>query len=217
VHVQADWVLLKPEDLDALTTGQDPKQPKSAGVRVLDASALSKIGNAAIHYRAEVNCFNGQTVSMSSGRSRTAIVNQTPVVGQNAGALSASVRQVVVGAMLEVTPTIVEGNAVVDVRSEVADWDNPGVIDVSPNQVKTGANGASLGGVTPAVIDRLNILDQELRTTAQIPVGKPVLIGGMTLEPATNQPPMTSDVPAAIGGMPPEAQLYLILQVSSGR
>jgi hypothetical protein len=54
------------------------------------------------------------------------------------------------------------------------------------------------GGGT-AAIDRLNTLKQEFRSSVRMPLGKKVLIGGMTLDPASKN----------TGG---PRQLYLVVQ-----
>jgi hypothetical protein len=50
-----------------------------------------------------------------------------------------------------------------------------------------------------AFVDRLNVGIQQMRTTIRIPVGKPVLVGGMTREPGTDT-----------------RELYLIAEVTAG-
>ena len=49
------------------------------------------------------------------------------------------------------------------------------------------------------VVDRMDGTMQELRTTVYAPVGRPVLVGGMTLSPDSAKP----DAP----------QLYLVIEV----
>jgi hypothetical protein len=105
--------------------------------------------------------------------------------------------------MLEVTPTLETtlDTAVVDVKSQVADWAEPTPIELSPRQ--TSASKQAVGSDIVMVIDRLNLLSQEFCTTARLPVGKPILIGGMTSEPSQTGP--------ATG------QLYLVLQLTAGK
>lgn len=207
IRVQATWILLKPEELPVLYVS-DPKQGPATknGLRLVSAEALEKNLESHNHFRAELSCFNGQTVSMSSGRTRTVITEQQPVVAQSAVAMAPNTKQVQVGAMLEVTPTLEAAMdfAVVDIHSEVADWTDGGKIEVAPQQIEVGAqDGAMTNAAAPASIDRLNLLSQQFKTTARIPVGPPVLIGGMTLEPSAGE---------AAG-----EQLYLVLQINASR
>jgi hypothetical protein len=205
VRVQADWLTLKPEDAAMLLV--EPKAGKAVSTksnpRLVDPAVLQKLAALCPHWRVELNCFSGQTVSIASGRTRTAIVDQEPVVAQNAAALGPQVKQVRDGAVLEITPTLETtlDTVVVDVHSQVANWTDAGPAPVAPTQVQVNPkDGAHLGGDSAANIDRLNLVTQDLRTAARVPVGPPVLVGGMTLEPAMGQS---------------GAQLYLILQVTT--
>jgi len=90
---------------------------------------------------------------------------------------------------------------VVDVRSQVADWAEPAQVQQSPRQGQ--AEAKVVGGDVAAIVDRLNLLTQEFRTTARVPVGKPILIGGMTSEPSQTGPA--------------SSQLYLVLQLTAGK
>jgi RNA polymerase sigma-70 factor (ECF subfamily) len=165
-----------------------------------------KMDEKSVRYRAEISCFNGQTVSVFSGRSRTVIADEETVVAQGAVGMNPTVKQVLLGAMLEVTPTIIHGNeqaAVVDVKTQVADWSSAGEVNVPTTQTSSPDRGGNVITGSPTKIDKLNILGQALRTTAQIPMGKPVLPGGMTLEPTTDAP----------GG----GQLYLVVELTRGR
>ena len=203
VRVQADWVMLTPEQARALLAG-DSKNDGKVSARLIDPAALAKVGES-IAFHAELSCFSGQTVSISAGRTRTAIVDQQAVVAQDAATLSPTVRQIQAGAMLQLTPTLETtlDTAVVDVHSHVADWTEPGHAEVTTRQTQATPTGVKMGGEGPATIDRLNLLTQEFRTTARVPVGKPVLIGGMSSEPSQT----------ASGG----GQLYLILQLTAGK
>lgn len=75
------------------------------------------------------------------------------------------------GIMLEVTPIAMPGaNAIVlDLRSIVSQWQPP------------AAGTASFGGITQ--LDHSEVISQQLATTIRMPLGKPVIAGGMTLEP----------------------------------
>jgi hypothetical protein len=108
--------------------------------------------------------------------------------------------------MLELTPTLetTQETAVVDVRSQVADWTDAPAAQTAPRSTQSDpATGVKVGGDGPAIIDRVNVLMQEFRTTARLPVGRPILIGGMSTEPRQ--------------AGPDTAQLYLVIQLTAGK
>jgi hypothetical protein len=195
VTVHAHWVLLQSEELEALAGKRDEKQGSAA--QEIDSSALSKLGSKVVHYRGQTSCFNGQTVHLVSGRGRTAITKVTAVTGDNVGLYDPDAQVVQSGAMLQITPMLSQDGkqAVVDLQSVVSEWD-PAPAGVEVKEPTTRPSAAT------ATLDRVNVLVQQLRTTVQVPVGKPVLVGGMTFEPSTK------------GGNSP--QLYLIIEVSAG-
>ena len=202
VRVQADWISLTPDQAIALLPA-DQKGDGKVAARVIDPAALAKLPSEATKFHAELSCFSGQTVSIASGRSHSAITDQQPVVAQDAVAYDPEVSEVRVGAMLEVTPTLETtlDTAVVDVKSQVADWAEPSAIVQAPRQ--TSASKQAVGSDIAVVVDRLNLMSQEFRTTARLPVGKPILIGGMTSEPSQTGPA--------------SRQLYLVLQLTAGK
>jgi hypothetical protein len=200
VRVQADWVVLTPEQVATIVT-RPGGEKQSQTPKVVDAARLTSLGAETPHYRGEIACFSGQTVSIDSGRSRTVVYDAEPVVAQNAVAVNPGVRQVMSGVMLEVTPLIVGDTetAIVQVRSAYAEWGKPDKAEMTYSSTQPG--GSNVQG--PTSIDRLNVLRQELRTAARIPLNQAVLVGGMTLEPMAQTPQ--------------GSQLYLILQVTAAR
>lgn len=201
VRVQADWVLLRPDQLTAVMRKVPTKDKKHVESRAVDMEALAAASVPRMH--AEITCFGGQQVSMSSGRARTVIYSQEAVVAQNAVAMSPRVKQVSDGAMLEITPTPLMGTeyALVDVHSKVAQWGEPTPVTQGFSATTTRPGNRAVTGVPDsAVIDRLNMATQELKASTRIPLNQPILIGGMTMEPA-----------GADGQSP---QLYLILTVT---
>ena len=195
IRVQAHWVVLRPEQLSSIVGPAEQK----GDVSTIDMAALANLKEG--QFRGEIACMNGQQVSISSGRTRTVIYDQEAVVAQNAVAMSPRVKQVREGAMLEVTPIVVGDSAVVEVRSQVAQWDEPTSVTQSFSASTTRPGDRAITGQADSVvIDRLNVASQELRATLRIPLNQPVLVGGMTVEPATDE----AESP----------QLYLILTVS---
>ncbi len=193
VTVKAHWVLLGPAELEGLVGKRDEK--KSSGAQEIDAAALGKLGEKALHYRAQTSCFNGQTVHIASGRGRTAVMDLEAVTGDGTSLYNPIPKIVQSGAMLQVTPMLSQDGkeAVVDVQSVISEWDAP----PPPAEIRTPTTRP-----TSEMLDRINVLVQQLRTTVQVPVGRPVLVGGMTLEPTTK---------GANSG-----QMYLIIEVVGG-
>jgi hypothetical protein len=174
------------------------------------------------HYRAQTTCFNGQTVHVASGRGRTFVTGMEPVVGTGVGLYGVRTTIVQAGAMLEVTPVVTPDGkaAVLDLSSAVSNWDRPGAAGAAnapatrpavPLGVDAGVDirlteaGASLpirtgAGPVPQV-DRISVAAQQLKTTLRVPLGKPVLVGGMTMEPSA--------------GEGDGRQLYLIVEVTA--
>jgi hypothetical protein len=193
VTVKAHWVLLGPQELETLVIKGERK--KAPGTQEIDAAALGKLGEKTVHYRAQTSCFNGQTVHVSSGRARTAVTRVQAVIGNNTGLYNPETEIVQSGAMLQITPMLSQDGkeAVVDLQSVVCEWDTP----PAPTEIRTPTTRP-----TSEMLDRMNVLVQQLRTTVPVPVGKPVLVGGMTFEPSIK------------GGNSP--QMYLIIEVSAG-
>jgi hypothetical protein len=111
------------------------------------------------------------------------------------------VEKPVIGALLEIRPTIAQGrSAVVDLKSTVT----------GPTATTADALAAP---PAPPEVDRIAIHSQELATTMRVPLGEPVLVGGLTLKPAEAQSML--DLGAAEGavGGPEFPQLYLVLEV----
>ena len=206
VTVRAQWVLLHPDELGGLlkAAGAPANEPNASRVRVaeIDPVALDKLGNKVVRYRAQTTCFNGQTVHVSSGRGRLAVTGLTAVVASGgSAAYNPTVTTIRTGAVLQVTPLLwPDGSrAVVDVHSTVCEWDDASNIAAAPLPA-AGMAATRPASVPLEQLDRLNLVVQELETTLRIPVGKPVLVGGMTLEPTVS--------------VPDGRQMYLILDVT---
>src|SRR5215211_7868822 len=218
VTVRAVWLMLDPEPAAALS--------EQAKAGKLDVAALVHQAGKSNHYRGQTTCFNGQTVHVASGRGRTFVTGMEPAVGTGVGLYGVRTTIVQAGAMLEVTPVVTPDGkaAVLDLSSVVSNWDGSGAPagaaerapeasarPAAPAGVDAGADlritesGASLPARTGAgpvpQVDRINVAAQQLRTTLRVPLGKPVLVGGMTMEPS--------------GGGGDGRQLYLIVEVTA--
>ena len=97
------------------------------------------------------------------------------------------------GVLLEIRPTVVTGadTAVVDLRS---------TLTVPADPAANPADQPVSGHIAPAV-DRLAMEVQELATTLRMPLGRPVLVGGLTY--MRNTPEAPKELP----------QLYLVLEL----
>ncbi len=112
------------------------------------------------------------------------------------------------GALLEIRPTLIPGgeSAIIDLRSTIT---APGK-SVVPELTQPSS--------TPQV-DRVAIDTQELATTLNVPLGRPVLVGGMTslhsvtVSSMSNESNEPSSAPA---DQQESRQLYLIIEVRPG-
>lgn len=164
-------------------------------------------------WRAKITCYNGQTVHTVSGTQRLAVVQVQPVLskgddGKPEGRIAyrPEVNLIQEGAALQVTPiTDVSGKTVLlDIHSRVclpkdvkpAENQQP-----APAQQKAVEKMLASGGPAEIVdvIDKSQLAVQRFSTTLRVPVGQPMLVGGMTF----------SSLPK-----PGEPNLYLFVKTS---
>jgi hypothetical protein len=118
---------------------------------------------------------------------------------------------------LQVTPSLLPGTdtAVIDLQSTVTGWqqpDQPILLGSSsrPGIKETGEQGVSVqvpGGAGFTTVDRVIMPAQQLATTLRVPLGRPVLVGGLTLNPAESA--------EGEGSQQERKQLYLIVRTST--
>ncbi|HEX3356494.1 MAG TPA: hypothetical protein VHS31_05875, partial [Tepidisphaeraceae bacterium] len=137
----------------------------------------------------------------TSGRTRTMVAYATPVVGSNVVGYQITPETVRSGVVLQVTPHLEaesqESHVTLDLQSNVTEvGDNAGKIGLPDSFHSDPTTQQS----TPS-IDRINEINQELHTTVRLPLQKKVLIGGMTLEPASKEDPTS--------------QLYLVIEADA--
>lgn len=198
VVVRAHWLFLDPKQLAQLVAGGEANKPVSPAV-------LAQLAADPKHFHGQVTCFDGQTVHVFSGRSRSVVTSLTPVVAAGAVAYEPQVTPVHDGAVLQITPVLASkpDAVVLDVQSTVTQWEKAD----EPIEVGGGAvpsePGAGAGAPARASgrIDRMNYLVHRLATTLRLPLGQPVLVGGMTFEPGRDD------------GKSP--QLYLVVEVAT--
>ena len=203
VRVTADWLLIGPADLQKLIKPPAGPDKRESAIQEIDPAALRNLPEKTRHFHAETLSFSGQTVHVVSGRVRSVVTSATPVVGTDVVAYSPEVAGVGGGIALQVTPRIDSDgqSAVVTLYSTFNDPDESGsllpiVQGTSATTRPAGAGGQATGSFQP-----LNTVLQEMRTTVRLPLATPVLVGGMTLQPATKN----SD----------PSQLVLILKVTA--
>jgi hypothetical protein len=198
VTVQAHWLTLEAKQLADLLGGARAAAPGQPVSR----TAFEQLASSPKAIQGQVTCFDGQTVHIISGQSHTISDGVNPVVA--AGAVAYDPKLVVyhTGAMLQVTPTVASGgkHAVLDLWSVFSLWIDP----ESPIEVQGQAApfdaGSSEVTLPSAKLDRVKIVAQQFSTTLRVPVGQPVLVGGMTLEPGRDDSP----------------RLYLIVEATPG-
>ena len=178
-------------------------------------AAVDKLGKQAVHARAAISCLGGQTVTLLSGRSRTAVTDMTASVdGPNT--IEPEIEQILSGTTLAVLPRIAGDSAVVDLVSAVGEWDGPPGPIGPPVPARLRAQAGEPPGPAPMTVDRIDAVVQDLRTTARVPLGKAILVGGMTLQPTAHAEGAAG--PGAKGGPADKGdarQLYLVLRVTS--
>lgn len=226
--IDARWLLLTSDELDELMTGKESPT-------TVDRELLAKFTRRGTSLRGITNCFSGQLVYLISGTRRNNVSSWIPVVGSienpyqrehlvaNRGEVRIQFAQNQVsgraaterdsgvgyqpvittnnsGALLEIRPTKVRGieEAVVDLKS---------TITVEGPQEREGSELVKrVGSPTPPYVDLVAMDTQELTTTLRMPLGKPVLVGGMT-----HIAPQNGGQAQDTAGE--NAQLYLVLEV----
>ncbi|NQT13929.1 MAG: hypothetical protein HQ582_14340 [Planctomycetes bacterium] len=213
--VDAHWLLLESAQLTELL-GVDSASHDGRSRLPIDPAALEKLAQEVPGYRGRITCFSGQTVHVASGSRRSVVVGAIPVVG-SAPAYQPIMAVPNLGIILEVTPSLLPGadEAILDVYSTVTKWDEPDPpIQIGSRfpagQQPVGMAGETVetpGGTASVTVDRINIPTQQLATTLRVPLGKPVLVGGLTLDPAK--------IESAEPGEANHRQLYLVVRVSA--
>ncbi|MCI0334364.1 MAG: hypothetical protein L0228_14195 [Planctomycetes bacterium] len=237
VTVDARWLMLDSDELDALLL------PDQTGVPEVNRKRLAEFTRRPSSIRGITNCYSSQLVYLVSGTRKNVVSGFIPVVGsvestdrdvELASGQSASFIRLVAdtpssgdaqqprvgyqpivempnfGALLEIRPTLVPskesgGSAIVDLKSTVTVPGDP--------QLDQRRNAGS-NEIAP-VVDRIAIETQEFATTLRMPLGKPVLVGGLTYVPSSNG--SEGGTRAAVGPADDPAaekrQLYLVLEV----
>jgi hypothetical protein len=195
VTVAAYWLSLDATGLAELVGA--PNAPARVAGRPVNRAALDRLAADAKTVQGQVTCFDGQTVHIISGQGNTISTGINPVVAQGAVAFDPQLTTYHTGAFLQVTPTVsaTDDHIVLDLHSTFSMWQKPDdPIDVQ-GQVGPVTGGGKDAGLATAKLDRLKLVAQQLSTTLRTRFGQPVLVGGMSTEPGTEN----------------SAQLYLVV------
>lgn len=239
VMIDALWVELTSDEVRELTG--------SEGRFALDDLLLEEFRRRPTSIRALTTCFSGQLVYLASGARQNVVTSLIPAVGSvvrpdkhdaqyarrdthDDPLITISQQESVVvdpeapstnvgyqtvtekwhfGAILEIRPTLVSGGktAIVDLRSTTTAPAKPeAVLAVTSSQA---------AGIPQ--IDRVAIDLQELATTLRVPVGMPVVVGGVTHVAASSPAaaPTGGETHSASPAPQETPQLYLILKLEA--
>ena len=224
--IDARWVLLTSDDLDKLLLPNQHEVPE------VDPKRLAEFTRRPGSIRGITTCFSGQLVYLVSGTRPNVVSGYIPVVGsidtpdraehlvaQRRASLirlvsdtsansfvrdahvgyQPTVEKPNLGALLEIRPTLTDRTAVVDLKSTIT--------ALGQQQLPPSVDAQS---ADVPVVDRFAVETQEFATTLRVPLGKPVLVGGLTyVPPSQGAKPDGQQQPA--GEKP---QLYLVLEVN---
>ncbi len=217
VILDAYWLPLDAGQLADLLA-DDSAEASGQARAAIDPAALEQLARQVAAFRGRITCFSGQTVHVASGNRRTIVVGAIPVVG-SAPAYQPIMAAPNVGIVLEARPLLLPGteDGVVDLHSTVTGWEEPDP-PVSIGSRFPGERTASglnpmaretLGSAVSIEVDRPNMPAHQLAATLRVPLGKPFLVGGLTLKPAEPESADKAD-------RQPK-QLYLVVQLSAVR
>ncbi|MCX5656082.1 MAG: hypothetical protein NTY65_15705 [Planctomycetota bacterium] len=194
VAIEARWVLLD----DAQVAQLVPEGAKRTVPLEIPPAVLAA-ADAKVIYRGQITCFDRQRVHLVTGKAQVYVADATPVVAESAVGWDAQINSILMGAMVEIVPALSpDGKAVtLDLQSHVS--------EAGGENRKATLNSAiggkdQNGNTAKAEIELPEFLLQTFSTSIRMPLGKPVLIGGMTSPMAANG-----------------KVVYLILEVSASK
>jgi hypothetical protein len=192
VRMNAEWVWLKPEQLQSL---RDRFHGPGDATMIVDEKTL---GQLELYSRGQTTGFDGQTVHIASIALHHYVSDATPVVATGVGAYAPTISTVKSGVALQITPHLLpEGLVRLDLFNVVAD-----VRGIADTDIALPLGATTLPAES-SIVERPTVQTAQLRTTVRIPLGKNVVIGGMPINHGTG--------PAAQG------QLYLIVDVEASK
>jgi len=232
--IDARWLLLDSDGLERLkVTGDD-------GESTINRQVLAEFTRQPTSLRGFISCFSGQSVFLTSGTVRSNVTSYIPVVGSieppkpevmfasHAGdgilsLVSDEQRSIFSSRSVGYQPVTSTTNFGVQVElrptrlhpEKAAAVDLCSTITFPASSSNAGELAAPTSDLAPQV-DRLAIQTQELATTLRVPLGEPVLVGGMTdMAPRQGAAGDAVGDPAGMAGGEgaEKPQLYLILEV----
>lgn len=213
LNVDAIWLELDAQQLKELAS------QKTTVPVVVDAAKFDALVASHTRYRGQLSCFNGQRVHLVSGERRTVSTGAIPTVGQGATAFHIYIANPNIGVLLQLTafvspPSSSSRSAIVNLASAVTEWSKPDEPIILRSLSFSGGEAPNRGFGDGAIgdgnssilasIDRVRIKANELGTSVRVPLGEPVLVGGLSTPTDADQNADT-----------PRKQLYLILKVSA--
>ncbi|HUT56515.1 MAG TPA: hypothetical protein VNA25_01430 [Phycisphaerae bacterium] len=170
IVVSARWVLLDPQEVNRILAAGAGGGPV--------ALSQDMVAKAETPYCGQVVAFEGRTAHVLSGRGQTVMLEAEPVVSDFALSWDVTHKTAFWGAMLEARAVLDEEvkAAIVDVYSEV------GEPTKAPAKTRFVYSKSLIGvGISAGMetLDRLEFTTNTLRTSARIPMDKPVIVGGM--------------------------------------
>ncbi len=234
VTVDATWLSLTSEEFEKLAP---QKNGQGGELPAVDPVLLKELAAKNPSQQGRLSCYNDQTVHLVSGDRRTVVYSAVPTVGFYSTAYTPQIAIPNIGVLLQVRPTVDPDrkSAVLNLTSTVTVWQDPGDPLTIRGESKGGDSkggeaamkaaggggvaegmmmagggrgGANSSNITQMTVDRVNIKTQHLGTTIRVPVGKPVLVGGMS---NINNDPKTKADPEA---KTPARQLYLVVKLT---
>jgi hypothetical protein len=204
VNVDAHWLLMSSADASRLNKSTAGDQLPTG-----DPALLENRPAGVKHFAAQTVSRSGQTVYVISGLNRSLLTSAIPVVSTGVAAYSLDLTNVLGGIALEINSRINshQGTASITLYSSFSDPvpnSQGSTINIS-SLVTTRPAGAGLNAELPIAsgLQPFSRIVQDMRTSVRIPLGVPVLVGGMTLQPDSKG----SD----------EQQLLLVLKVTASK
>jgi len=181
VSVNAYWVQLTPEDLRVIAGKPTGDAAAAATLKEVPEALLT---DGKLYSRGQTLGFNGQTVHVASGRANTVVTGMEPIVAQQAVGYQLETATIQSGVALQVTPQVLGDGKMIslDLHSVVSELHDAAALP-DPRVLK---DGPTTQRVEHLLGKRPSIAAQQFSTTARVPVGKKVLIGGMSFDPGVD-------------------------------
>jgi hypothetical protein len=210
VAVEVHWLWLTEEQLKSLMPADGTD--RATAHRIVDDAAWLRLAKERakedndfrLGYHAAVTCMNGQTVLTNGGRQSRFISTMIPVVGDatppappTPSASSPTERStgyqpvttmIQEGAAVQLKPILCEGNQVLlDIRARAVEIQSRnGVVETADARAKADSRGGIVRELA-SVVERPDVLNHRLDTTLRAPLGRRVLVGGITRSTVPNQ------------------------------